>query len=93
MENLNRRQRRDLAKGTKRHNNRRNAQSSTQIIWSEKHLVFKGRYLTAKGSELLRAKTITLEQAWARYGKNRYQINPNASAIKVITHKIYHINY
>ena len=93
MENLNRRQRRSLANGTRRHNNRKNEQSSIQIIWSEKRLILKEKYLTNKGKLLLKAGVITKKDAWNRYGKNRYNVNPNAIAIKVITHKVYHIRY
>ena len=93
MEQLNRRQRRSLAKGIRAHNNRKNDQSSCQIIWSEPRFLLDGKYLTPKGKQLLKQGTLTKDEVWARYGKTRYQFNPNARAIKVITHKVYRIQY
>ena len=93
MEQLNRRTRRSLEKGIRRHNNRKNEQSSCQIIWSEPRFTKVGTYLTDKGLYLKKQGVITTEEAWARYGKTRYQFNPNAKAIKVITHRIYHTQY
>ena len=93
MEQLNRLQRRHPEKDARKNNNRKNDQSSCQIIWSEPKYIMIGKYLTAKGLLLLKQKSITKEEAWFRYGKNRYKVNPNAKMVKVITHKVYHTNY
>ena len=57
-----------------------------QVIYSEPRKLFKERYLTSKGAKLLLLKQISKEEAWKKYGKNRYRINPNAKTIKVINH-------
>lgn len=74
---LNRRQRRQAMRNSKKsHNNRKNNQKIVQVIWSEPKMILVGSYTTKSGQV-----------------KNRYRINPNAKAIKIITHKVYYINY
>lgn len=73
---LNRRQRRQAMKNSKKHNNRKNEQKTIQVIWSEPKMIMVGSYTTKSGQV-----------------KNRYRINPNAKVVKVITHKVYHMQY
>ena len=62
--------------------------SKPQIIYSEPRKTFKEKYLSPKGELLIKsAKTKAEKDAiWAKYGKNRYTINPNAKPIKTIVH-------
>ena len=57
-----------------------------QVVYSEPRKIFVKKYLTPKGQGLLLSKQITKKEAWEKYGKNRYKINPNAKPIKMISH-------
>ena len=91
---LNRRQRRQAMKNSKySHNNRKNNQKTIQVIWSEPKMKLVSRYLTDSAIKRSRAENLSAIKALELYGKNRYNVNPNAKAVKIITHKVYHINY
>ena len=91
---LNRRARRQAMKNSKySHNNRKNDQKTIQIIWSEPKKILVSRYITDHMLEKCIYAGMTKKKALEIYGKNRYRINPNAVAIRIITHKVYHINY
>lgn len=69
----------------------RNMRKSTngrrvQTVYSEPQWLLSGKYLTEKGKRLLQTKQITEKEAWEKYGKNRYRINPNARPLKRIVH-------
>lgn len=57
-----------------------------QTIYSEPKRIFVEKYLTPKGKKLLANKEISKEDAWEKYGKNRYKDNPNAVPIGTVTH-------
>lgn len=58
----------------------------TQVVYSEPQKLFKEEYLTPKGQALLRSNVISKDEAWSKYGKKRYVNNPNAIAIRIVTH-------
>lgn len=60
--------------------------TKTQEIYDRPRKVLIGRYLTPKGNRLLNEGTITEHEAYHKYGKNQYVIDPDAKVIKVITH-------
>lgn len=62
------------------------SKGTPQTVYSEPRRVFKEKYLTPKGKRLLANKEISKKEAWEKYGKKRYTINPNAKPIKVIVH-------
>lgn len=69
----------------------RNMRKSTngrrvQTIYSEPQWLLSGKYLTEKGKRLLQTRQISEKEAWGKYGKNRYHINPNARPLKRIVH-------
>lgn len=66
------------------------SQVRIQVIYSEPRKVLKEKYLTPKGKRLLSsAKTKAQKEViWAKYGKNRYTINPNAKPIGQINHLV-----
>ena len=72
-----------MANNRKTTNGRRN-----QVVYSEPQKLFVEKYLSPKGKRLLMNKEITKTEAWLKYGKNRYRINPNARPVKVIKHNI-----
>ena len=57
-----------------------------QIVYSKPQRILKENYLTPKGKRLLDNGEITKEEAWEKYGKNRYEDNPNAKPIGTIIH-------
>jgi hypothetical protein len=62
-----------------------------QTVYTEPRRILKEKYLTAKGKrvlagELVNGKKLTKDEVWAKYGKNRYTINPNAKLLKTIIH-------
>lgn len=57
-----------------------------QIIYSEPRRILVERYLSPKGTRLLKTKEITKKEVWEKYGKNRYALNVNAKPVKVIAH-------
>ena len=66
-----------------------------QTIYSEPQFLFKERYLTKKGQRLMQRLHRTEEvldrkdsedSIWQKYGKNRYELNPNAKSVKTIYH-------
>ncbi len=59
-----------------------------QVVYSKSRKKFVERYLTPKGSILLATKQITKKDAWERYGKNRYVIDPEAVPVGIIYHNI-----
>jgi hypothetical protein len=63
-------------------------QSVPQMIMSAPRRMFVGKYLTPKGEKLLlSAKTKAEKNAiWEKYGKNRYQLNPESRPVKLIYH-------
>ena len=61
-----------------------------QIIYSQPKKILVGRYLSPKGERLVSEGLLTKEQADAKYGKNRYTIDPNAQPIKMIKHRLNH---
>lgn len=65
----------------------RKKQYYEQIVYDRPRKVFKEKYLTKKGKRLLMNKEITKKEAWEKYGKNRYTIDPEAKPIRVITHR------
>lgn len=68
-------------------NNRQATRSRIkQVVYSEPRKVFKEKYLTEKGQDLLNRGLISKKEAWNKYGKKRYTINPDAKPVKVITH-------
>jgi len=77
-----------MAKSNRSNDRKEKTKDNIQIIYSEQRRVFKEKYLTPKGVRLLANKEITKEDAWKRYGKNRYHINPNAKPIGEITHYV-----
>lgn len=78
----------------------RGRKNQIQIIYSEPQWILKERYLSPKGKKLLDKLQTMYEslkdngyiqssiQIWNKYGKNRYQLNPNAKLIKIIVHNI-----
>ncbi len=61
--------------------------SRKQMVWSQPRYIRKGeRYMTKKGKSLLASGLISEKEAWLKYGKNRYVLNPNAVLIKIIRH-------
>ena len=68
-------------------NNRKTTRGrKKQIIYSEPRKIFVEQYLAPKGEKLLLSGKITKKEAWEKYGKNRYKINPSATPIKTINH-------
>ena len=91
---LNRRQRRQTMRNSnKSHNNRKNEQKSVQVIYSEPKKVLIGRYITDHMLEKAIRMGMTKKKALEVYGKNRYKVNPNAKAVKIIIHKLQQIQY
>lgn len=71
-------------------------QKREQYVLSTKGLVKKGlKYLSPKGARLIlitggldkKALKAYKEAIWAKYGKNRYRVNPEAHIVKRITHQ------
>ena len=72
---------------SRRHISRRSKMNTTiQVVYSEKRKIFVKKYLTKKGKEMMAINKLSEEEALKLYGKNRYRINRNAIAIKVIAH-------
>jgi hypothetical protein len=67
---------------------RNRSKKNVQKIWSEPRKVFIERYLSPKGVKLLAKKEISKEEAWEKYGKNRYKINRNAKLLYTIVHEL-----
>jgi len=59
-----------------------------QVVFSKPRKTFKERYLTAKGQMLLKTKQISKTEAWERYGKNRYVLDPKAKPVRNIHHNV-----
>jgi hypothetical protein len=61
-----------------------------QRVLSAPGRIFVERYLSPKGKRLLWDANTKKEKkdVWAKYGKNRYRINPDAKPVKIITHYI-----
>jgi len=59
-----------------------------QYVLSCKRRIFIEKYLTKTGlRHLMLCKTRDEKiMAWAKFGKNRYQINSKSRIVKVITH-------
>lgn len=66
---------------------KRKEQYFYQDVYDRPYKKLVGRYLSSKGKRLLLTKQITEEEAYAKYGKNRYEIDPEAKYIKTIRHK------
>ena len=73
-----------MAKNRKTRKNGR----KVQVVYSKPQKKFVERCLTPKGSMLLATKQITKKDAWERYGKNRYVIDPEAIPVGLIYHNI-----
>lgn len=84
-----------MAKNRKTKKNGR--KNEIQIIYSEKQYILKERYLTKKGKRLITelredyANNLNSKEyieksmiIWNKYGKNRYELNPNAYPVKTI---------
>lgn len=63
-------------------------QSVPQTIMSAPKKVLVGKYLTPKGERLLASAKTKAEknEIWAKYGKNRYRLNPKSRPVKLIYH-------
>ena len=61
-----------------------------QVVYSEPRRILVEEYLTPKGERLMAlAKTkAERKEIKAKYGKNRYKVNPNAKPVKLIIHYI-----
>lgn len=66
-----------------------------QYVLSQKGKVLVEKYLTKKGQTILllpalpeskKEKKARVDAIWAKYGKNRYRVNPDAHIVKRITH-------
>lgn len=76
---------------SKRHLSRRKKVTKVdnmQVVYSEPRKVFKEKYLSPKGEELLSLGLIEKKEAWKKYGKNRYTVNPKAKPVNIIFHQI-----
>ena len=60
-----------------------------QMVLNKPLKTFKEKYISPKGLKLFVQGVITRKEAWEKYGKNRYTINPNAKIIKGIKHNIH----
>ena len=90
---LNRRQRRISMNLPRNHNNRKNDQRTIQVIWSEPKRILVGRYLSKSARKRAELEHLSVDSALELYGKNRYKVNPNAKAVKIIIHKLQQIQY
>lgn len=71
-------------------NNRISGGYYVQPVYSSKdpHRIFIGRYITQHMSDKCAAMGLSKKEALAKYGKNRYIINPTAKPVKFIKHKL-----
>jgi len=74
---LNRRQRRQAMKNSKYSHNNRKNEQKSVQVIYSEPKIIMVGSYTTKSGQV----------------KNRYRVNPNAKAVKIITHKVYHINY
>jgi len=61
---------------------------NVQKIYNKKRKIFKEKYLSPKGLILLGSGEISKDEAWKRYGKNRYITDKTAIVIYFITHNV-----
>ncbi len=88
MATLNRRQRRMALNMPRKHNNRAITNSKrVQLIYDEPVKIFVERYITDHCLEKAIRLGLSKKAALARYGKNRYRVNPEAKVSKIIIHK------
>ncbi len=68
----------------------RKPQSRVQVVYSGPKRIFKEKYLTKKGKELMLTATTKKEKEaiWAKYGKNKYVDNPKAKPVFELTHRV-----
>lgn len=57
-----------------------------QRVLSEPGKIFVERYLTKTGKDKMVKENLTEKEALAKYGKNRYEKNPNAVIVKALRH-------
>lgn len=74
---LNRRQRRQAMKNSR--NSHNNRKNNQKII----QIIWSEPKMIMVGSYTTKSGQV----------KNRYKVNPNAKAVKIITHKVYHMQY
>jgi len=68
-------------------NNRKSTNSRrVQVVLSKPKRIFVERYLTKKGLRLLLTKQLSKDETWKKYGKNRYEVNPEAVELKQVRH-------
>jgi hypothetical protein len=85
---LNRRQRRWALNMPRKHNNRKsNDARRVQLIYDEPVKIFVERYITDHMLEKAIRLGLSKKAALAKYGKNRYRVNPEAKVSKIIIHK------
>jgi len=77
---------------TNRHTRKSGRKRSVQIIYSEPQWILKERYITDHMLEKAIRLGLSKKEALAKYGKNRYQLNPNAKPIKTVIHLKYRVN-
>ena len=75
--------------GTNRQTGKSGRKISTQDIYSEPQFILKERYITPHMLERCISQGWTKKQALAKYGKNRYALNPNAVVVKTVKHILY----
>lgn len=92
-----------MANNRKTTRGRKKDQHYSQVVMSAPSKLFVERYLSPKGKKLLNGRTKLIHQnkaekaeinaIWAKYGKNRYRINPDAipcrnkiGGLKIINH-------
>ncbi len=68
----------------------RKPQSRVQVVYSGPKRIFKERYLTKKGKELMFSAVSKKDKdaIWAKYGKNKYIDNPDAKPVFQLTHLV-----
>lgn len=59
-----------------------------QDVYDRPQYKLVGKILTKKGQRLLDNKEISKEEAYEKYGRNKYKLDPEAVYLKTIRHRM-----